>query len=62
MAIGRKAYTEGLGLDKAGIDTDDRGRIEVDEFFETTLEGIYAIGDVIKGQCWHTKLKTKALF
>lgn len=49
MAIGRKAYTEGLGLDKAGIDTDDRGRIEVDEFFETTLEGIYAIGDVIKG-------------
>ena len=49
MAIGRKAYTEGLGLDKAGIDTDDRGRIAVDEFFETSLEGVYAIGDVIKG-------------
>lgn len=49
MAIGRKAYTEGLGLDKAGIETDDRGRIEVDEFFETSLEGVYAIGDVIKG-------------
>lgn len=49
MAIGRKAYTEGLGLDKAGIETDDRGRIEVDEFFETSLEGVYAIGDVIRG-------------
>lgn len=49
MAIGRKAYTDGLGLDKAGINTDDRGRIEVDEFFETSLEGVYAIGDVIKG-------------
>lgn len=49
MAIGRKAYTAGLGLEKAGIETDDRGRINVDEFFETSLEGVYAIGDVIKG-------------
>ena len=49
MAIGRKAYTAGLGLEKAGIETDDRGRINVDEFFETSLEGVYAIGDVIRG-------------
>lgn len=49
MAIGRKPYTEGLGLDKVGVKLDDRGRIEVDEFFETSVEGIYAIGDVIKG-------------
>jgi len=49
MAIGRKAYTAGLGLEKAGVETDDRGRINVDEFFETSLEGVYAIGDVIKG-------------
>ena len=49
MAIGRKPYTDGLGLDKVGVKLDDRGRVEVDEFFETSVEGIYAIGDVIKG-------------
>ncbi len=49
MAIGRKPFTEGLGLEKAGVKLDDRGRIETDEFFETSVEGIYAIGDVIKG-------------
>ena len=49
MAVGRKPYTDGLGLDKAGVALDARGRIEVDEFFETSLEGVYAIGDVIKG-------------
>lgn len=49
MAIGRKPYTEGLGLDKVGVDLDDRGRVKVDEFFESSVEGIYAIGDVIHG-------------
>ncbi len=49
MAIGRKPYTEGLGLDTVGVKLDDRGRIVVDEFFETSVEGIYAIGDVIAG-------------
>jgi dihydrolipoamide dehydrogenase len=49
MAVGRKAYTESLGLDKAGVETDDRGRVKVDEFFESSVEGIYAIGDVIAG-------------
>ena len=49
MAIGRKPYTEGLGLDKVGVKLDDRGRVEVDEFFETSVEGIFAIGDVIRG-------------
>ena len=49
MAVGRKPYTDGLGLDDAGVTLDDRGRVEVDEFFESTLEGVYAIGDVIKG-------------
>ncbi len=49
MAIGRKPYAEGLGLDKAGVELDDRGRIKTDEFFETSVEGIYAIGDVIAG-------------
>lgn len=49
MAIGRKPYTEGLGLEKVGVALDDRGRIQTDEFFETSVEGIYAIGDVIAG-------------
>lgn len=49
MAVGRKPYTDGLGLEKAGVAMTDRGVIEVDEFFETSVEGIYAIGDVIRG-------------
>lgn len=49
MAIGRKPYTENLGLDKVGVKMDDKGRIETDEFFETSVEGIFAIGDVIAG-------------
>lgn len=49
MAIGRKPYTEGLGLEKLGVKLDARGRIVTDEFFESSVEGIYAIGDVIVG-------------
>lgn len=49
VAVGRKPYTENLGLDKAGVKTDDRGRIEVDAHLQTGVAGIYAIGDVIKG-------------
>lgn len=49
LAIGRRPYTEGLGLDAAGIEPDERGRIPVNERFETGVAGIYAIGDVIAG-------------
>ena len=49
MAVGRKPYTDKLGLDKVGVEMDDRGRINVDETFETSVEGIFAIGDVIAG-------------
>ncbi len=49
MAVGRKPYTEGLGLEKAGVELTERGQIKTDEFFETSVEGIYAIGDVIVG-------------
>jgi dihydrolipoamide dehydrogenase len=49
VAVGRKAYTDGLGLDKAGVKMDDRGRIEVDAKFQSSVPGIYAIGDVIAG-------------
>jgi dihydrolipoamide dehydrogenase len=49
VAVGRTPYTAGLGLEEAGIATDAKGRIEVDAYFETSLPGVYAIGDVIAG-------------
>ena len=49
IAIGRVAYTENLGLENVGINTDERGRIKVDAHLQTSVEGIYAIGDVIRG-------------
>ncbi|MFO1519662.1 MAG: dihydrolipoyl dehydrogenase [bacterium] len=49
VAVGRKPNTNGLGLAEAGIQVDEKGRIAVDEKFQTTLSGVYAIGDVIRG-------------
>ena len=48
VSVGRRAHTEGLGLDNAGIETDDRGRIPVDNF-RTKAKGVWAIGDVVAG-------------
>lgn len=49
VAIGRKPYTNGLGLEKVGVKLDERGRIATDGHFKTSVDGIYAIGDVIAG-------------
>jgi dihydrolipoamide dehydrogenase len=49
VAVGRVPYTEGLGLEAAGVRTDERGRVAVDARFATNVAGIYAIGDVIAG-------------
>ena len=49
VAIGRKANTDGLGLDNIGLKTNMRGQIEVDNRFRTAIPNIYAIGDVIPG-------------
>jgi len=49
LSIGRRPYVEGLGLDAAGVELDERGRIRTDKHFRTNVEGIYAIGDVIAG-------------
>ncbi len=49
VAIGRIPYTEGLGLDEAGIKRDARGRIDIGNRFETTLANVYAIGDAVRG-------------
>ena len=49
LAIGRRAYTEGLGLAAIGVETDARGRVVTNSHFATNVAGIYAIGDVIAG-------------
>ena len=49
MSIGRKPYTEGLGLEALGITLDKKGRISVDHNFATSVKGVFAIGDVIEG-------------
>jgi len=48
-AIGRRPYVEGLGAREAGIALDERGRVAVNERFETSVPGVYAIGDAIPG-------------
>jgi dihydrolipoamide dehydrogenase len=49
VAVGRKPNTEGLGLTNAGVTVDERGRVVIDDYFRTNVEGIYAIGDVVRG-------------
>jgi dihydrolipoamide dehydrogenase len=49
VAVGRKPYTGGLGLETAGVKLDNRGRLEVDGHYQTNVPGVYAIGDVITG-------------
>lgn len=62
VSIGRKAYTEGLGLENVGIKTDDRGRVEVNAHLETSVPGIYAIGDVVKGAMLAHKAEEEGIF
>ncbi len=49
VSVGRKAYTEGLGLEKINLETEKNGKIIIDKFFKTSLDNIYAIGDVVNG-------------
>ncbi|MFZ9447395.1 MAG: dihydrolipoyl dehydrogenase [Alphaproteobacteria bacterium] len=49
VAVGRRPHVEGLGLKEAGVALDDKGRIATDAHFETSVKGIYAIGDAITG-------------
>ena len=49
VSVGRKPYTKGLNLSSVGINTNDKGQIEVNDKLQTNIENIYAIGDVIKG-------------
>src|SRR5262245_55824741 len=49
VAVGRRPHTKGLGLEEIGVKLDGKGRVDVDEHFATTVAGIYAVGDVIRG-------------
>ncbi|WP_417413380.1 dihydrolipoyl dehydrogenase [Hoeflea sp.] len=49
IATGRKPFTEGLGLEDAGVVLDERGRVRTDHHYQTNVPGVYAIGDVIAG-------------
>lgn len=49
VSVGRKPYTDGLNLSSVGINTNDKGQIEVNDKLQTNIENIYAIGDVIAG-------------
>ncbi len=62
VSVGRRAYTDKLGLENVGIETDGRGRIEVDDHLQTAVPGIYAIGDVIKGAMLAHKAEEEGVF
>ena len=49
VAVGRRPYSEGLGLEEVGVEIDQRGQVVVDEYWRTNIDGIWAIGDLISG-------------
>jgi len=62
MAVGRKPFTEGLGLENVGLKTDEKGRVPVDKHLQTVVPGIYAIGDVITGAMLAHKAEEEGVF
>jgi dihydrolipoamide dehydrogenase len=62
VCIGRKPYTENLGLENAGITVDEKGRIPVNDHLETAVQGIYAIGDVVRGAMLAHKAEEEGVF
>jgi len=62
VSVGRKAYTEGLNAEKAGVKINERGLVEVNEHLQTSVPNIYAIGDVIKGAMLAHKAEEEGTF
>lgn len=62
VSVGRKPYTDQLGLENIGLTTDDRGRIPVNDHCETSIAGIYAIGDVVRGAMLAHKAEDEGTF
>jgi dihydrolipoamide dehydrogenase len=61
LAIGRKPYTQGLGLDAVGVQLDSRGRVVTDDHYATNVKGIYAVGDVREGLMLAHKAEDEAV-
>ncbi|MEM0939768.1 MAG: dihydrolipoyl dehydrogenase [Bacteroidota bacterium] len=62
VSIGRRPYTNGLGLENVGVKMDDRGRVEVNDHLQTNIDHIYAIGDVVKGAMLAHKAEEEGVF
>jgi dihydrolipoamide dehydrogenase len=62
IAIGRRAYTDNLGLENVGVAVDERGKILTDHHLKTNVDNIYAIGDVIKGDMLAHKAEEEGVF
>ncbi len=62
LSMGRKPYTDSLGLENIGVSTDEKGRIPVNDHLETSVPGIYAIGDVVKGAMLAHKAEEEGVF
>lgn len=62
VAVGRKPYTDNLGLENAGLSVDERGRIPVNDHLQTSVSHIYAIGDVVKGAMLAHKAEEEGVY
>jgi len=62
VAIGRAPYTENLGLESIGVTLDDKGRVAVDDHLQTSVPGVYAIGDVVQGAMLAHKAEEEGVF
>lgn len=62
IAIGRRPYTEGLGLENTGVKLDEKGKVIVGDHLQTDVPNIYAIGDVIKGAMLAHKAEEEGIF
>ena len=61
VAVGRRPYTEGLGLENAGVKVNERGQVDVNDHLQTNVSNIYAIGDVVRGAMLAHKAEEEAV-
>ncbi|WCL81336.1 dihydrolipoyl dehydrogenase [Saprospira sp. CCB-QB6] len=62
VAIGRRPYTDALGLENVGVELDERGRVKIDNHMQTNVEGIFAIGDVVRGAMLAHKAEEEGVY
>ncbi|KAJ8901183.1 hypothetical protein NDN08_007033 [Rhodosorus marinus] len=61
VSIGRRPYTAGLGLENVGVQVDRRGQVSIDDHFRTSAQGVYAVGDVVRGPMLAHKAEDEGL-